>query len=73
MINSSKEYYKDRGQRAFPRYYLTNRIDEFNEGYLPIQVAIYAETPGPSFSDRISIRDLSLKEPDYVFNTAISR
>lgn len=68
-----REYYKDRGRRAFPRYLLTNKISEFNEGYLPIEVAIYAENPGPSFSDRISIRDLSLKEPDYVFNTAISR
>lgn len=65
--------FRDRGPRAFPRYLLANNLREFQEGYLPLQVSIYAETPGPSFSDRISLRELSTKIPDYTFNTAIAR
>lgn len=65
--------FKDRGPRAFPRYLLVKNWKDYDEGYLPLQISIYAETPGPSFTDRLSLKELSLKIPDYTFNTAIKR
>lgn len=69
----SREYYRDRGRSAFPRYTLSQNSQNFENTFLSLNVDLFAEEPGPSFRDEISLKALYASKPTFSFSTGINR
>jgi competence protein ComGC len=54
-------------------YYLNKNFLEYPEGYLAMEVRIFAEEPGPSFNYNKLLRDVADIEPLFTYNTAVVR
>ena len=53
--------------------YLGKNFSEYPEGYLAMEVRIFAEEPGATFSYEKLLRDVANLEPLFTYNTAIVR
>jgi type II secretory pathway pseudopilin PulG len=63
----------DNGEDEFPRYTLSSTLEDYPEGYLAMEVRIYAEEPD-ILSIASDLDDLSENsEPIFTYNTAIVR
>lgn len=69
----SKQYYKDRGRSANPRYYLSQSLDFFENNFLPITISLYSTDQEPAFIDRIQLNEIILQRPILSYNTVINR
>jgi Tfp pilus assembly protein PilV len=47
--------------------------DQYSEGYLALEVRIFAEAPGPTFDPTTDLTELADQEPIFTYNTAIVR
>jgi hypothetical protein len=54
-------------------FYLSKNFLEYPEGYLAMEVRIFAEDPGPTFNYNKLLRDVADIEPLFTYNTAIVR
>ena len=54
----AKQYYRDRGRTAKPRYYLTKSRGAFDNNYLPLEVALFANDQEPEFIDSAKLKDI---------------
>lgn len=54
-------------------YYLNKNFMEYPEGYLAMEVRIFAEEPGPTFNYNKLLRDVADIEPLFTYNTAVVR
>ena len=54
-------------------YYLNKNFLEYPEGYLAMEVRIFAEEPGPTFNYNKLLRDVADIEPLFTYNTAVVR
>ena len=54
-------------------YYLNKNFLEYPEGYLAMEVRIFAEDPGPTFNYNKLLRDVANIEPLFTYNTAVVR
>lgn len=69
----SREYYRDRGRSAFPRYTLSQNIENFDSMYLSLNVDLFDEEPGPSFRDDKPLKAIYTEKPIFSFSTGINR
>lgn len=69
----SKNYYKDRGSQAIPRYYLTTGRNKFENNYLPLEVSIYTNSYGIEFIDDFKLKDILKEKPIKKYYTIINR
>lgn len=69
----SREYYRDRGRSAFPRYALSENFENFDSNFLSLSVDLFAEEPGPSFRDDIPLKAIYTEKPIFSFSTGINR
>jgi hypothetical protein len=53
--------------------YLGKNFSEYPEGYLAMEVRIFAEEPGATFSYEKLLRDVANIEPLFTYNTAVVR
>jgi type II secretory pathway pseudopilin PulG len=68
-----KQYYRDRGRSAKPRYYLTANSDNFKSNYLPLQISIYVNAHGPAFIENIPLKEILQEDPIFSYSTIINR
>ena len=54
-------------------FYLSKNFSEYPEGYLAMEVRIFAEDPGPTFNYNKLLRDVADLEPLFTYNTAVVR
>ena len=54
-------------------YYLNKNFLEYPEGYLAMEVRIFAEEPGPTFNYNKLLQDVAYTEPLFTYNTAVVR
>ena len=54
-------------------FYLNSNFSDYPEGYLAMEVRIYAEDPGPTFNYNKLLQDVADVEPLFTYNTAIVR
>ena len=54
-------------------YYLNKNLLEYPEGYLAMEVRIFAEEPGPTFNYNKLLRDVADIEPLFTYSTAVVR
>lgn len=54
-------------------FYLSKNFSEYPEGYLAMEVRIFAEEPGPTFNYNKLLRDVADIEPLFTYNTAVVR
>ena len=54
-------------------YYLNKNFLEYPEGYLAMEVRIFAEDPGPTFNYNKLLRDVADLEPLFTYNMAVVR
>ena len=53
-----KQYYRDRGRSANPRYYLVADRNSFKNNYLPLEISLYLNNYGIEFLDTIQLKDI---------------
>lgn len=66
----------DNGVGKYPRYELNKLLtgtDAYPEGYFAMEVRIFAEDPGPSFTYDTNLTKLAGIEPIFTYNTAVVR
>lgn len=68
-----KQYYRDRGRSAMPRYYLTRNRKEFKNNYLPLEVSLFLNDQDPEFIDSVKLKDILKKKPVVNYFTVINR
>lgn len=54
-------------------FYLSKNFSEYPEGYLAMEVRIFAEDPGPTFNYNKLLRDVADLEPLFTYNMAVVR
>lgn len=54
-------------------FYLSKNFSEYPEGYLAMEVRIFAEDPGPTFNYNKLPRDVADLEPLFTYNMAVVR
>jgi hypothetical protein len=54
-------------------YYLNKNFSKYPEGYLAMEVRIFAEEPGATFSYEKLLRDVANIEPLFTYNTVVVR
>ena len=54
-------------------FYLNSNFLDYPEGYLAMEVRIFAEDPGPTFKYNRLLQDVADVEPLFTYNTAIVR
>ena len=54
-------------------FYLNSNFFDYPEGYLAMEVRIFAEDPGPNFNYNKRLQDFADIEPLFTYNTAIVR
>ena len=69
----SREFYRDRGRTAFPRYTLSQNFENFESNYLSLTVDLFAEEPGPSFKDNKPLKEIYTEKSIFSFSTGINR
>lgn len=69
----AKQYYRDRGRTAKPRYYLTKSRGAFDNNYLPLEVALFANDQEPEFIDSAKLKDILKRKPIVTYFTIINR
>ena len=67
------QYYRDRGRSAKPRYYLTKGRKAFENNYLPLEVALFANDQEPEFIDSVELKDILKRNPIVTYFTIINR
>ena len=68
-----KQYYRDRGRSAKPRYYLTVDRDRFKNNYLPLEIALYSNDFGLGFVENFKLKDILKEKPIINYFTVINR
>jgi len=68
-----KQYYRDRGRSAKPRYHLTNDRYAFKNNYLPLEISLFSNDHGLEFLDSIQLKDILEKKPIVTYFTVINR
>ena len=68
-----KQYYRDRGRSANPRYYLVADRNSFKNNYLPLEISLYLNNYGIEFLDTIQLKDILKDEPVIKYFTVINR
>ena len=68
-----KQYYRDRGRSANPRYYLTANREAFKNNFLSLEIALYSNDQEPEFIDSIQLKDILKKKPIVTYFTVINR
>ncbi len=68
-----KQYYRDRGKKAKPRYYLTANSNNFKNNYLPLQISIYVNAHGPAFKENINLKEILQNDPIFSYSSVINR
>lgn len=68
-----KQYYRDRGRSAKPRYYLTADRKAFQNNYLPLEISLYSNDFGPDFVEDFKLKDILKEEPILTYFTVINR
>jgi type II secretory pathway pseudopilin PulG len=68
-----KQYYRDRGRSAKPRYYLTADSDTFKNNYLPLEISLYSNDQRIGFIDTMKLQDILKEEPIIKYFTVINR
>ena len=68
-----REYFRDRGRSANPRYYLTKSRGAFKNNYLPLEIALYSNDLEPEFIDSVKLKDILIKKPIINYFTVINR
>jgi len=68
-----REYYRDRGRSANPRYYLTQKRNSFMNNYLPLEIALFSNDQEPEFIDSVKLKDILKKKPIVTYFTVINR
>jgi len=68
-----KQYYRDRGRSAKPRYYLTTDRYAFKNNYLPLEISLFSNDHGLEFLDSIQLKDILEKKPIVTYFTVINR
>lgn len=69
----SKEFYKDRGISASPRFILTKSVLDFDEHFLPLNIDIFIDAPGTSFVDKLPYKKIKTQQAIFSFSTGINR
>ena len=68
-----KQYYRDRGRSAKPRYYLTTDRYALKNNYLPLEISLFSNDHGLEFLDSIQLKDILEKKPLVTYFTVINR
>ena len=68
-----KNYFRDRGRSAKPRYYLTKNRDAFKNNYLPLEIALFSNDQEPEFIDSVKLKDILKRKPIVTYFTVINR
>ncbi len=68
-----RDYYRDRGRSAIPRYTLLKSSVDYEGNFLPLNIDIYVNPPGPSFRDSMTYKELLTQKPIFTYTTAINR
>ena len=68
-----KQYYRDRGRSAKPRYYLTQGRKSFQNNYLPLEIALFSNDQEPEFIDSVKLKDILERKPIVTYSTVINR
>lgn len=68
-----RQYYRDRGRSANPRYYLTKNRDSFMNNYLPLEIALFSNDQEPESIDSVKLKDILKKKPIVTYFTVINR
>ena len=67
------DHLTNRSRDANGVFYLSKNFLEYPEGYLAMEVRIFAEEPGPTFNYNKLLRDVADIEPLFTYNTAVVR
>lgn len=68
-----RDYFRDRGRTAIPRYTLLQSSFNFDDNFLPLNIDIYVNSPGPSFRDSMAFKEIVTQKPIFSYSTAINR
>lgn len=68
-----KQYYRDRGTSATPRYYLLSDRKSFKNNFLPLEISLYSNKYGLESLDTIDLKDILSEAPLLKYFTVINR
>lgn len=68
-----KQYYRDRGRSANPRYFLTANREAFKNNFLSLEIALFATDQEPEFIDSVKLKDILKRKPIVTYFTVINR
>ena len=68
-----KNYFRDRGRSAKPRYYLTKDRKAFDNNYLPLEISLFSNDQEPEFIDSVQLKDILKRKPIVTYFTVINR